>query len=53
MTVQRLIDEIGLRQVSIGGVEQVGIVDTIARLLLAVALGQRKGRRLAFTVLTP
>jgi predicted dinucleotide-binding enzyme len=50
--VEQLITDIGLRPMYLGGVEQVGLVDTVGRLWLALALGQGKGRRLAFKVLT-
>ena len=50
--VEQLITDIGLRPMYLGGVEQVGLVDTVGRLWFALALGQGKGRRLAFKVLT-
>jgi len=50
--VEQLITDIGLRPMYLGGVEQVGLVDAVAGLWFALALGQGKGRRLAFKVLT-
>ena len=50
--VAQLISDVGLRPISLGGVEQVGLVDSVAGLWFALALGQRKGRHLAFKVLT-
>ena len=52
-TVERLISDVGLRPVYVGGPDQVGVVDSLASLWFALALGQRKGRHLAFKVLTP
>ena len=51
-TVEQLISDVGLRPMYLGGVEQVGLVDAIGRLWFALALGQGKGRHLAFKVLT-
>ncbi len=50
--VEQLITDIGLRPMYLGGVEQVGLVDAVAGLWFALALGQGKGRHLAFKVLT-
>jgi len=50
---EQLITDIGLRPMYLGGVEQAGLVDAVGRLWFALALGQGKGRRLAFKVLTP
>jgi predicted dinucleotide-binding enzyme len=50
-TVEQLIAAIGLRPVYLGGVEQVGLLDSIASLWFTLALGQKKGRHLAFKVL--
>jgi predicted dinucleotide-binding enzyme len=50
--VEQLIAEVGLRPVRLGGLEQAELVDSIARLWFALALGQGKGRHLAFKVLT-
>jgi hypothetical protein len=51
--VEQLIGDIGLRPVYVGGPDQVGVVDAVASLWFALALGQGKGRRLAFKMLTP
>jgi 8-hydroxy-5-deazaflavin:NADPH oxidoreductase len=50
-TVEQLIADIGLRPVSLGGVEQAGLVDSVLGLWFALAVGQGKGRHLAFKVL--
>jgi predicted dinucleotide-binding enzyme len=50
-TVEQLIATIGLRPVYLGGVEQMGLLDSIATLWFTLALGQKKGRHLAFKVL--
>jgi len=50
--VEQLITAIGLRPIYLGGVEQVDLVDAVARLWFALAFGQHKGRHLAFKVLT-
>jgi predicted dinucleotide-binding enzyme len=50
--VEQLIADIGLQPMYLGGVEQVGLVDAIVRLWFALAVGQHKGRHLAFKVLT-
>ncbi len=50
-TVEQLIADVGLRPVWLGGAEQAGLVDTITNLWFALAIGQRKGRHLAFRVL--
>ncbi len=47
-----MITAIGLRPIYLGGVEQVGLVDAIGTLWFALAIGQHKGRHLAFKVLT-
>lgn len=51
-TVEQLIADIGLRPVSLGGTEQVGLVDAFLGVWFALAVGQGKGRHLAFKVLT-
>lgn len=51
-TVEQLISDIGLRPISLGGVEQVGVVDSLLGLWFALAISQGKGRHLAFKVLT-
>ena len=50
--VEQLIADIGLQPVYLGGVEQVGAVDSLLRLWFALAIGQQKGRHLAFKALT-
>lgn len=50
-TVEQLIADIGLRPVRLGDVDQTDTVDAVASLWFALALGQRKGRHLAFKVL--
>jgi len=50
-TIEQLISEVGLRPVYLGGVEQMGLLDSIAALWFTLALGQKKGRHLAFKVL--
>lgn len=52
VVVEQLITEIGLRPIYLGGVEQVSLVDSIFELWIALAMGQRKGRRLVFKLLT-
>lgn len=49
--VEQLITAVGLRPVYLGGVEQVGTVDSITGVWFALAAGQGKGRHLAFKVL--
>lgn len=49
--VEQLITAVGLRPMYLGGVEQVGTVDGITGLWFALAIGQGKGRHLAFKVL--
>jgi predicted dinucleotide-binding enzyme len=51
-TIEQLIADIGLRPMYLGGVEQVGVVDSILGLWFSLAVGQRKGRHLTFKVLT-
>lgn len=50
-TVEQLIADVGLRPVRLGDVDQTDTVDAVASLWFALALGQRKGRHLAFKVL--
>lgn len=50
--VEQMIADVGLRPVSLGGVDQVALVDSVASLWFALALGQKKGRHLAFKMLT-
>ena len=50
--VEQLISDIGLRPVYLGGVEQVGLVDSLLRLWFTLASAQGKGRNMAFKMLT-
>jgi 8-hydroxy-5-deazaflavin:NADPH oxidoreductase len=50
-TVEQLILDVGLRPVYLGGSERMGLLDSVAALWFALALGQKKGRHLAFKVL--
>jgi 8-hydroxy-5-deazaflavin:NADPH oxidoreductase len=50
--VEQLISDIGLHPMYLGGPEQVGLVDSVASLWFALALGQKRGRHLAFKVLS-
>ncbi len=50
-TAEQLISDVGLRPVYLGGVEQVGVVDSLLGLWFALAVGQGKGRHLAFKML--
>jgi predicted dinucleotide-binding enzyme len=49
--VEQLISDVGLRPVYLGGVERLGVLDALASLWFTLALGQNKGRHLAFKVL--
>ncbi|MBV9690425.1 MAG: NAD(P)-binding domain-containing protein [Ktedonobacteraceae bacterium] len=49
--VEQLISDVGLRPVYLGGNEQMGLLDSIASLWFTLAIGQKKGRHLAFKVL--
>jgi predicted dinucleotide-binding enzyme len=51
-TVERLIADVGLRPVRVGGLDQLAVVDGLLSLWFALALGQGLGRHLAFKVLT-
>jgi predicted dinucleotide-binding enzyme len=51
--VEAVIADVGLRPVRVGGVEQLEIVDGIARLWFALVFGQGLGRRLGIQILTP
>ena len=50
--VEALITDIGLRPVHVGGLDQIHVVDTLANLWFALAIGQGHGRHLAFKILT-
>ena len=51
-TVEKLISAVGLNPVYLGGPEQVEVVDSVLRLWFTLAMGQKKGRHMAFKVLT-
>ncbi|GCE30477.1 hypothetical protein KDA_59610 [Dictyobacter alpinus] len=51
-SVEQLIADVGLNPVYLGGNEQMGLLDSIASLWFTLALAQKKGRHLAFKVLT-
>lgn len=46
-----MIRDVGMNPVYLGRVEQVSLVDSVARLWFALAFGQGMGRHLAFKVL--
>jgi predicted dinucleotide-binding enzyme len=50
--VEGLITDVGLGPVRVGGLDQIQLVDMLAGLWFALALGQGRGRHLAFKVLT-
>ena len=50
--VERLIGDVGLRPIRLGGLDKVDLVDSVAALWFALAFGQKMGRHLAFKVLT-
>jgi predicted dinucleotide-binding enzyme len=50
--VEALITDVGLRPVRVGGLDQLHLVDMLASLWFALALGQGRGRHLAFKILT-
>jgi 8-hydroxy-5-deazaflavin:NADPH oxidoreductase len=50
--VEQLIADVGLRPVRVGGLEQIQLVDLVANLWFALALGQKRGRHLAFKLLS-
>ncbi len=47
-----MISDVGLRPIRLGDADQVGLVDSVGSLWFALALGQGKGRHLAFKVLS-
>jgi 8-hydroxy-5-deazaflavin:NADPH oxidoreductase len=49
--VESLIADVGLHPVRVGGLEQLPVVDALASLWFALAVGQGRGRHLAFKVL--
>jgi len=50
-SVEKLIADVGLNPVYLGGTDQAGVVDGILKLWFALSSGQKKGRHLAFKVL--
>ena len=50
--VERLIADVGLRPLRVGGLDQLPTLDMLAGLWFALALGQGHGRHLAFKILT-
>ncbi len=50
--VEQMIADVGLRPIRLGDADQVGLVDSVGSLWFALALGQGKGRHLAFKVLS-
>jgi hypothetical protein len=52
VAVEQLIADIGLRPIYIGNLEQLPVVDNLAKLWFALVFGQKYSRRLAFKVLT-
>jgi hypothetical protein len=51
VTAERLIADVGLRPVRVGGVEEVEVVDELLRVWFILAVKQHRGRRLAFKLL--
>jgi predicted dinucleotide-binding enzyme len=51
--VEQLISDAGLRPIRLGGTEQAALVDAVLRIWFTLAVGQGRGRRLGFKVLTP
>jgi predicted dinucleotide-binding enzyme len=49
---EQMITEVGLCPMRLGDVDQVSLVDSVGSLWFALALGQGKGRQLAFKVLS-
>ena len=50
--IETLIAAVGLRPVWVGGLDQVQVVDALAGLWFALALNQKRGRHLAFKLLS-
>jgi predicted dinucleotide-binding enzyme len=50
--VERLILDVGLRPIRVGGLDQLPTVDMLAGLWFALAVGQGRGRHLAFKILS-
>ncbi|MBA3875131.1 MAG: NAD(P)-binding domain-containing protein [Anaerolineae bacterium] len=51
-TLEKLIADVGLNPVYLGGTDQAPLVDSLLKLWFALSSGQKKGRHLAFKVLT-
>jgi 8-hydroxy-5-deazaflavin:NADPH oxidoreductase len=49
---EKMIEDVGLRPIRLGDVEQVGLVDSVGSIWFALVFGQGKGRHLAFKVLS-
>ena len=49
--VERLIADIGLRPIRVGGIEATPLVDSVGSLWMTLVFGQHKGRHMAFRVL--
>ncbi len=49
--VEQLISDVGLRPVRLGGPDKIPVVDSVATIWFALAMGERKGRHVAFKVL--
>ncbi len=49
--VEKLITDVGLNPVYLGGPEQAHVVDSVLKLWFALSSGQKKGRHLAFKLL--
>jgi len=49
--VERLIGDVGLRPVWLGGPEEVEIVDGLLRVWFTLVVRQHRGRHLAFTLI--
>ena len=50
--VERLIADVGLRPVRVGGIDAIDVVDGVGRLWLTLVFRQGRPRRLAFRMLT-
>lgn len=51
-TAEQLINEAGVNPVYVGGVDKGDLVDSLLGLFVALATGQKRGRNLAFKLLT-
>ncbi len=49
--IERLISDVGLRPMYLGGPEQTGLVDDLLKLWFTLAVGRKYGRRIAFKLL--